>query len=167
MTAGDAAAGGSERPVVAAGTALGVGLGGFVDGILFHQILQLHSMLSAEYPTRGVPAADLAVNLEINMFWDGLFHALTWAFTAAGVAMLWNAARRPAAVLRTRTFVGSLLLGWGLFDVVEGVIDHHLLHIHHVIEIPGHLPYDVAFLAFGAALIVAGLWLIRERPAGA
>ena len=36
----------ATRPLVTAGTVLGIGMGGFVDGILFHQILQLHNMLS-------------------------------------------------------------------------------------------------------------------------
>ena len=50
---------------------MGIGLGGFFDGILFHQLLQIHNMLSAKYPNTSI------ANLEINMFWDGLFHALT------------------------------------------------------------------------------------------
>jgi uncharacterized membrane protein len=40
----------NPRPLVAAGALLGIGLGGFVDGILFHQILQLHNMLSNWVP---------------------------------------------------------------------------------------------------------------------
>ncbi|MBA3481110.1 MAG: DUF2243 domain-containing protein, partial [Pirellulales bacterium] len=39
-----------RRPLIAAATLLGIGLGGFVDGILFHQLLQFHNMLSgSEY----------------------------------------------------------------------------------------------------------------------
>ena len=88
-----------ERPLFAAGLALGVGLGGFFDGIAFHQILQLHNMLSAPgyYPKVGVDAETALVHAQINMLWDGLFHALTWATTLAGVALLWRAARRAAA----------------------------------------------------------------------
>ena len=103
-------------------------MGGFVDGILFHQILQVHNMLSAVRPPITL------VNVEINMFWDGLFHAFTWVDDGRGIALLWRAVKRTDAALSTRTFVGSLLLGWGLFNLVEGVIDHHLLGIHHVVE---------------------------------
>ena len=71
----------TRRPLIAAGTLLGIGMGGFVDGILFHQLLQLHSMLSAQV-TRSTVAG-----LEINMFWDGLFHVLTWTMTALGLAL--------------------------------------------------------------------------------
>lgn len=145
----------TKRPLVAAGTLLGIGLGGFVDGILFHQLFQAHSMLSAKVTRETV------VGLEINMFWDGVFHAVTWIMTALGVTLLWNAVRRPDVILSTRALLGSLALGWGLFNLVEGVIDHHVLHLHHVVETDGHLFYDLAFLASGVALIVFGVALIR------
>lgn len=150
--------GGSLR---AAGTALGIGMGGFVDGIVFHQILQVHNMLSAVRPP------DTLVNVEINMFWDGLFHAFTWTMTAIGLGLLWRAVRRPGVVLSTRAFVGSLILGWGLFNLVEGIIDHHLLGIHHVVERPGHLPYDLAFLASGVIFIATGTALARGPSSAA
>ena len=54
----------SRRPLIVASTLLGLGLGGFVDGILLHQILQWHHMLSSA----GVPPDNLA-NLEINTLW--------------------------------------------------------------------------------------------------
>lgn len=147
------------RPVTTAGTVLGIGLGGFFDGILFHQILQVHNMLSARVPKTSIP------NLEVNMFWDGLFHAVTWTATVAGLFMLWSAVRRPGAVLATGPFVGSLLFGWGLFNVVEGVIDHQLLGIHHVLEnAANHLPADLAFLAWGAVMLAIGWFMMRRVP---
>lgn len=146
-------------PLVAAGTCLGIGMGGFVDGILFHQILQWHNMLSAVRPPTTL------VNAEINMFWDGLFHALTWTMTALGIALLWRATGRPDVLRSTRALVGALALGWGLFNLVEGVIDHHLLNIHHVVERPGHLPYDLAFLTSGVLLIAGGGFAIARDPA--
>jgi len=71
---------------VAAGVLLGVGLGGFVDGIVLHQILQWHHMLTAEgsFPPTSVDG------LKDNTLWDGLFHAFTWLATATGLALLWN-----------------------------------------------------------------------------
>jgi uncharacterized membrane protein len=144
----------SHRPLIAAATMLGIGMGGFVDGILFHQILQLHNMLSAVRPPNTL------VNAEINMFWDGLFHAFTWVMSAAGIALLWRAMQRQEGPLSTRRFVGSLVLGWGLFNLIEGVIDHHILQIHHVVEGSGHLPYDLAFLLSGVVFIVIGALVI-------
>lgn len=151
----------NRRPLIAAGTTLGIGLGGFADGILFHQVLQLHNLLSARYPKVGVDAATAVVNIEINMFWDGLFHAFAWAMTALGLALLWRAARRPDVPLSTRTLVGSLALGWGLFNLIEGLIDHELLGIHHVVEAGNHPIGDLLFLASGVALILVGWAAIR------
>jgi uncharacterized membrane protein len=145
----------TQRPIVSAGTTLGMGLGGFFDGILFHQILQVHGMLTARLPK------DAIANVEINMFWDGIFHAVTWLLTAVGVWMLFRAAQHREVVFLAPTFGGSLLLGWGLFNVVEGVIDHHVLHLHHVVERLGVSVFDWAFLAWGAAMIAAGWLLIR------
>lgn len=145
-----------RRPLIAAGTLLGIGMGGFVDGIAFHQILQVHNMVSAKYPPTTL------VNAEINMVWDGLFHVLTWTMTAIGLARLWRAGQRADVPWSTRTLVGSLVLGWGLFNLVEGVIDHHVLHVHHVVERLGVSAYDFAFLGSGAVFIAAGWLVIRS-----
>jgi uncharacterized membrane protein len=49
-----------------------------------------------------------------------------------------------------RAFIGEMFLGWGLFNLAEGVIDHHLLDLHHVRDMPVHMPiYDWVFLAVG------------------
>ncbi len=154
----------TRRPLIAAGTALGIGMGGFVDGIVLHQLLQVHNMLSARYPTRDIPAEELIVNLEINMFWDGLFHVLTWLMTAVGISLLWHAARRRDVPLSTRTLIASMFIDWGLFNLVEGIIDHHILHIHHVTESDDHLIWDLAFLASGVVMIFGGWLTISRRP---
>ncbi len=151
-----------RRPLLSAGLMLGVGMGGFVDGIVFHQILQLHNMLSAKYPRTGVDAETALVHSEINMFWDGLFHAATWATTAIGLALLWRAARTPGVPLSTRPHVGAMAGGWGAFNLVEGVINHHVLHLHHVTETAGHLTWDLLFLASGVGLVLAGAALVRS-----
>jgi uncharacterized membrane protein len=51
--------------------------------------------------------------------------------------------------------------------VVEAVIDHHLLNIHHVRDIPFHVPaYDWIFVAVGGVgFSVTGLLLVRETGA--
>jgi uncharacterized membrane protein len=145
-----------HSPLVIAGIFLGIGLGGFFDGILLHQILQTHSMLSAT-----VPKTSLA-NIEINMFWDGLFHALTWTMTVIGVALFWKAGTRRNASWSGKAFVGALFLGWGLFNFVEGLVDHHILNIHHVVERLGRSVYDYAFLAWGLIFIIGGWLAIRS-----
>ncbi len=159
-------AGTNRTPLIIAGILLGIGLGGFVDGIVFHQILQWHHMLTSA----GYPATSLG-NLEVNTLWDGLFHATTWVMTALGLALLWRAGRRPDVPWSTPTFVGTLAMGWGLFNLVEGIIDHHILGIHHVrTDVPNVLAWDLGFLLFGAILLGLGsglVWKGREERATA
>ena len=136
---------------------IGIGMGGFIDGIVFHQILQVHNMLSARIPTTTL------VGAKVNMVWDGAFHLGVWVATAIGIKLLWDAARRDSLQIAGQAFVGTLLLGWGLFNVVEGLIDHHLLHLHHVVEAMGESAWDYAFLGWGAVMIVIGLALMRSH----
>ena len=143
-------------PLISAGLFIGTGLGGFVDGILFHQILQIHNMLSNRIPP------DTLVNSKINMTWDGYFHAAVWMMTALGITLLFRAGARRDVPWSGRILLGAVLAGAGLFNLVEGVIDHQILGIHHVYEYTSNkLPYDLAFLASGIILIALGALLIR------
>jgi uncharacterized membrane protein len=144
-------------PLVSAGLLLGAGMGGFVDGIVLHQLLQWHNMLSSV-----VPPTDL-VSMKLNMLWDGVFHALTWLTTAAGIWRLWEALRRPDAERSSATLVAGMLMGWGLFNSVEGLIDHQLLGLHHVHPGVDELAWDLGFIASGLFLCLLG-WLMLRRP---
>jgi uncharacterized membrane protein len=143
-------------PLIASATLIGIGMGGFVDGIVLHQLLQWHHMLSTP-----LPPIDL-VSVKVNMFWDGLFHAFTWIVTFVGLLLLWRAGRQTDVPWSTRLFAGSLALGWGAFNVIEGIIDHQLLGLHHVHPGAGQLTWDIGFLVFGAALIAGGTLAIRS-----
>jgi len=153
----------SQKPVVQAGVLLGLGLGGFFDGIVFHQILQWHHMLSAH------PGESVATDLELNVLADGLFHAATYLFTIAGIVLFWRAWRQPAVFKSGRTLFGAVVLGWGLFNLIEGLVNHQLLGIHHVWPAgPGStLLWDIAFLLWGLLFIAGGYALVRsdDRPA--
>jgi uncharacterized membrane protein len=146
----------------APGILLGIGLGGFVDGIVLHQILQWHHMLSSE----GSHPPTTVAGLETNTLWDGIFHAATWVAVAVGLWVLWRRATTWRWALDGRALVGWMLVGWGLFNLVEGLVDHQILGIHHVREGDGvnETAWDLAFLAFGALLVAAGALL--ARPAG-
>ncbi|MGY2134127.1 DUF2243 domain-containing protein [Hymenobacter sp. HD11105] len=149
-----------RTPLIAAGVLMGAGLGGFVDGIVLHQILQWHNMLSAKMPP------DTLVAAKANMYWDGMFHAAVWIMTAVGLRMLWAAGCRTDVPWSGRTFLGALILGWGLFNVIEGIIDHQILGLHHVHEyVDNKLPWDLSFLAFGALQLLVGWMLIRAGKA--
>jgi uncharacterized membrane protein len=144
---------------IGAGILLGLGIGGFFDGILLHQVLQWHHMLTSG----GYPATSLE-NLEFNVLWDGLFHVSTYIFVTIGLALLWRAASQPHAPWSGKMLIGSQLIGFGLFNVVEGIVDHHILGIHHVNEtVPPEqwIYWDIGFLVWGALMLVGG-WLLLQ-----
>ena len=147
----------SYKPLIKSGIFLGIGLGGFFDGILFHQLLQVHNMLSARFPKSTI------ANIEVNMFWDGLFHTLTYVITIIGLATLWKAGKRDDVPWAGKTFLGACFLGWGIFNLSEGIVDHYILNIHHVVERMGQSVYDLLFLLSGVVFIVGGWLAIRNE----
>lgn len=150
------------------GWVLGLGLGGFLDGILLHQVLQWHHMLSNtgndnigidRYPVDTLPG------LQMNTLWDGLFHVFTWLAVLMGLGLLYSrVVDARGRVWGSGVLWGWILIGWGTFNIVEGAIDHHVLAIHHVRPGAHQLEWDLGFLALGAAL-VAGGWLLQRKSA--
>lgn len=128
---------------------LGIGLGGFVDGVLLHQILQWHHMLSHVQ-------ADGAVNMRA----DGLFHAFAWVCVLVGSLLLVAAWQRDEMALNWSLYGGLLLMGWGLFNLVEGLVNHQILGIHHVRDdLGGPVSWDIGFLLLAGVQLAAGWWL--------
>lgn len=168
-TAGQAPVGQVPASLRLPGIVLGVGLGGFVDGILLHQLLQWHHMLTSTnddrigvkyYNPRTVPG------LEMNTLWDGIFHTVCWLSVLVGLAILYSrVTRNRRRVWTSRVLWGWILAGWGLFNLVEGALDHHILGIHHVHGGPHQLWWDIGFLILGA-LLLGGGWLLQRggRP---
>jgi uncharacterized membrane protein len=152
-----------RRSITFPGILLGLGLGGFVDGIVLHQILQWHHMRTGD-GAFGDTSMTTVVGLEANTLADGLFHVGTWALTVAGVFWLRAVARDNRGLGSWTELVGLLLAGWGLFNLVEGLVDHQILGVHHVRDdIGAPLGWDLAFLASGVILIVIGFKLARGR----
>jgi uncharacterized membrane protein len=131
----------------------GVGLGGLIDGIVLHQLLQWHHMVS---DTKDYPVTSLA-GLEGNTVGDGLFHLLTWLVLVLAMALTVRAWQRRELAPPWRVHIGLLLAGWGAFNVVEGVVDHLVLGIHHVRDdLGGPVGWDIGFLVVGALLVAMG-----------
>jgi uncharacterized membrane protein len=147
-----------------AGILLGLGLGGFFDGIVLHQLLQWHHMVtSAGYP------ADTVDNLRFNTFLDGLFHAVTYVFLVLGLVMLWRSVHTYHRWWSAKLLLGTTLMGFGIFNLVEGTINHHILALHHVNETVARenwVYWDTGFLALGATMLVGGWLLSRAGKQG-
>lgn len=151
----------STRQRTLAGYLLGFALGGFFDGILLHQILQWHHLLSG---LEGEAFRDLRVQILA----DGVFHLLMYVIAIAGLWALWRTRRRqawPAA----NALLAQALIGFGLWHVVDAVLSHWLLGLHRIrMDSDMPLVWDVAWLVlFGIVPLVAGWWLRGRARHGA
>lgn len=148
----------SRVPLTSAAIVLGIGMGGFIDGIVLHQILQVHEMLSNK-----VPATEY-IGKSVNMFWDGVFHFFCMVVLLIGIILMWKLLFRKDVDRSGKLFWGGLLLGWGLFNIVEGVIDHQILKLHNVIEFsPNHDIGNFAFLAVSLVMLIIGSLLVSSE----
>ena len=142
---------------------LGFALGGFFDGILLHQILQWHHLLSL------VPGAG---DLRMQILWDGYFHAAMYAVALVGLAALWRGRAAVGADPRRRLWA-MLPVGFGLWHGVDAVLSHWLLGLHRIKDdSPVPLLWDMGWLVgFGILPAAAGLYLALgprgpDRPLG-
>jgi uncharacterized membrane protein len=134
---------------------VGFGLGGFFDGILLHQVLQWHHLLSL------VPGVD---DLRAQVLWDGLFHVLMYVLAGAG---LWGLLRahRAGRLPGAQALAGAALLGFAAWQGVDLVVFHWLLEIHHIrVDVPNPVAWDLGWGAvFGVLPALAG-WALLRRP---
>lgn len=139
-----------------AGYLLGFALGGFFDGILLHQVLQWHHLLS------GVEAVR---DLRTQLLADGLFHVLMYVVALAGLWSLWRGALRNA---NRSQLLCDALIGFGAWHVIDAVASHWILGIHRIkMDAASPLLWDLLwFFVFGVAFILAGAWM-RGRSGGA
>ena len=154
---------------ISAGILFGLGLGGLFDGIILHQVLQWHHMLTSG----GYPLTSLH-NLEVNTLWDGLFHLTTYIFVLTGLIILWKRAQKTHVRWSGKLLIGTVLMGFGIFNLVEGIIDHEILGTHHVNETANRaywIYWDLGFLVWGAAMLIGGWFLFstgeEQTPAEA
>jgi uncharacterized membrane protein len=103
------------------GILIGMALAGFLDGLLFHEILEWHHMWSG-----------YSDDPRTNMLADGLFHAAMYLILVAGLIALWRAPLERRGADADCAFWGWVVVGFGLFNAVEGAVDHLLLGMHHV-----------------------------------
>ena len=158
---------GNQRPVAGRPTLLpsiliGIGLGGFVDGIVLHQILQWHHLVSDE----GCCPTSSLIGLENNILVDGVFHAITWLITMVGSVAALRAWQRGELAPPWGVHLGGLLTGWGLFNLLDSV-NHFILGLHHIRDdLGGPIGWDLGFLVLALVLITVGWGLIRSPEVG-
>jgi len=122
-----------------------------VDEIVFHQVLGWH-----HFYDRSTPA--------VGLLSDGILHAAEVIALVAGGYGLADLARRRTLVARAAWAGG--FLGAGGFQLFDGLVNHKVLQVHQVrYGVPDLLPYDLAWVGAGAALLLVGLVLARRSGA--
>jgi uncharacterized membrane protein len=153
---------GGTGPLVRAGLVLGAGFGGLADGIVLHSILGWHHLICAGASVDCQPIS--VAQLKVENTQDGYFDLGLWLVLIAGTAMLARAAGRVGPTGKGRILFGAILAGSGLFNFFEGLINHQILGLHHVLPgSPHEFLFDMLYLANGALFFLVGAWLIR-RP---
>ncbi len=140
-----------------AGYLLGFSMGGFFDGILLHQLLQWHHLLSA-----------LPLDTPAQIFADGVLHAVMYVVLTAGLLMLWRRREEFAQPGADRRLLGTFLIGFGAWHVIDAVLVHWILGLHRIrMDTENLLFWDLLwFFAFGIVFIAAGWWLVRRTNDG-
>ncbi|CAM3585609.1 DUF2243 domain-containing protein [Bordetella sputigena] len=144
-----------------AGYSVGFAMSGFFDGILLHQILQWHHLLS------GLRSARFA-DLRVQIMADGLFHAVMYLIALGGFYMLYRARADLSLPRAGRRLLANFWIGFGAWHVVDAVLSHWVTRIHRIrMDSAYPLAWDLAWLAaFGLIPLTAGWWM-RRRPGDA
>ncbi len=135
---------------VLSGVLSGIGLAAFLDETVFHQLLHWHHFYDRSTSTAGLVS-------------DGYFHAFGWAAMVAGLFLFADLRRRQSAVVRR--VVAGWLIGWGAFQLYDGVVQHKLLGLHQIRYGVELWPYDVVWNVAGGLGIVAGVAVLLTDPA--
>ncbi|PJN54815.1 hypothetical protein PAEVO_15360 [Paenibacillus sp. GM2FR] len=128
-----------------AGILFGLGLVGFIDEVVFHQLLHWHHFYDKS-------------TTEIGLVSDGLFHAFSWFATIGSSFMLADLHRRNAFWLKR--WIGGILLGGGAFQLYDGIIQHKWMRLHQIRYNVDIRPYDWVWNLIAAAMIIVGMILI-------
>lgn len=150
-----------NKKLAASAIFIGIGLAGLVDIIVFHAILQWH------HTSSHVILPDTVESLQLNILHDGMFLSLSLIITIVGIVLLLysqDLRRDNYLMLHKKSFIGLLLIGFGGFNIIEGIINHHILQMHHVIEVADPIVFDLTFLALGGlAFLAVGALLFRSQ----
>src|SRR5258708_16117800 len=110
-----------RRSVLLTGVLLGIGIIGFLDEAILHQLLQWHTFY-------------WGTDLHGRVLSDGLFHVFSTVLLLWGAYRLW---RTPRDWMQSRrgALLAAILIGAGCFNRYYGLIYHlafpfHLFHYH-------------------------------------
>ena len=84
--------------------------------------------------TARAKQAALLLGLGLGAFFEGIlmhplagaFYMAMWVVCMGGLALLWTTVRGPGPLPSGHGFVGFFLIGWGVFNMFEGILRHDL-----------------------------------------
>jgi uncharacterized membrane protein len=142
-----------RRLLLGSGT-LGFGFGALLDVMIFHMILQWHHLLSGWIRTTTVDG------LQANVYWDGLFSLTMTGIMLVGAGMMWRVLNRSSESYSGVRVIGGLLVGAGLFNVFDGIVDHYVLGIHDVVH--GTQAFNPHWVGASLLIIGAGILVLSK-----
>lgn len=128
---------------------MGAGYAALGHGIVFRQLLGWHHVVGGSEGRIG-PVS------------DGVVALIALGLVTAGVIMLVNIRGRLATPRVPRRIVGAMLLGGGGFQVIEGLLMHHLFGLHHVNPASATAAWDAAYLLSGIAVAAVGAGILSS-----
>jgi uncharacterized membrane protein len=145
-----------NRSWVIGGLLVGISLGGLFDGILLHQVLQWHHLLS-------LVESQSVQDIRTQIMADGLFHVLMYVLACIGLLLLWRS-NRSHAQARSSALLGITLLGFSIWQFVDVILFHWIFRIHRIrVDVDNPLVWDVGWmLVFGLPTAAASLWLLSR-----
>ena len=144
--------GATRRALLAAGI-FGFGFSGLIDVLVLHLVLQWHHLVSGLYPQTTMNG------LRTNILADGLFSIAMLVIMGIGAGLLWRAERRAVSPLPVRPVAGSVVIGLGVFDLYDALVDHILLGLHQPLSRGGR--YNPHWIVVSLLIIGAGIYVYR------
>jgi uncharacterized membrane protein len=144
----DEAPGKERKRTLWSGILAGIGLAAFIDETVFHQLLHWHHFYDSS-------------TLAVGLVSDGLFHAFGFTAMVVGLFLMADALRRGSFI--PKRWWGAVFLGWGGFQLYDGIVQHKVLRLH---EIRYHVtlwPYDLTWNGVAVIMIIAGILLLQGR----
>ena len=129
------------------GILFGLGIVAFFDEVVFHQLLHWHHFYDKSTTSVGLIS-------------DGIFHAFSWFATVVGLFMLADIRKRR--VWDKRRWAGAVILGAGVFQLYDGIVQHKLMRLHQIRYDVDVIYYDIVWNVIAGCMIIIGLILLMQ-----
>ncbi len=131
-----------------AGIFFGLGAIAFIDETVFHQLLHWHHFYDKS-------------TLAVGLISDGLFHAFSWFATVASLFMV--AHLRKLRAWDKRRWIGAAILGAGVFQLYDGIIQHKVFRLHQIRYDVEIFYYDLVWNVLAIFMILIGWGLMKPK----